>query len=125
VIVTLVTGEAGAAEKRLLEALERRGLKLFARVDHAAAAREAGLELESEVVLMFGNPRAGTPLMAADRRVGIELPLRVLIWREGAQTMIGFRDPRELAGAYALEGLEGTLEQMAALLAELVAEASA
>jgi uncharacterized protein (DUF302 family) len=65
--------------RRLSEAVERRDLTVFARIDHAAAARDAGLQLADEEVLLFGNPRAGTPLMQSDPEIGIELPLRVLV----------------------------------------------
>src|SRR3954468_19735584 len=86
--------------RRLVEAVERRGLTLFARIDHAAAAREAGLELADEQVVLFGNPRAGTPLMQSDPRIGVELPLRILIWADASGVLLGYRDPRELAGPY-------------------------
>jgi uncharacterized protein (DUF302 family) len=69
----------GEALRRLLDAVERRGLTVFAQIDHAAAAREIGMELADEVVVVFGNPRAGTLLMQQDPRVGIELPLRLLV----------------------------------------------
>ena len=69
---------------------------MFARIDHAAGAHESGLELEDEQVILFGNPRSGTPLMQDDRRIGIELPLRILLWRDGADVHIGYADPREL-----------------------------
>ena len=108
----------------LIAAVERRGLTVFAQVDHAAGAAEAGLELEDEVVVLFGSPRAGTPLMQADRRVGIELPLRMLIWRDGYQVSVGYLDARALAETYRLAGHEATLDQMAALLEALAAEAS-
>jgi uncharacterized protein (DUF302 family) len=108
----------------LIAAIESRGLTVFAQVDHAAGAAEAGLELEDEVVLAFGNPRAGTPLMQADRRVGIELPLRMLIWRDGDEVWLGYLDPHGLAETYRLAGHEATLDQMAALLETLAAEAS-
>lgn len=108
----------------LIAAVERRGLTVFAQVDHAAGAAETGLELEDEVVVSFGSPRAGTPLMQADRRVGIELPLRMLIWRDGDQVSLGYLDPRALAETYRLAGHEATLDQMAALLEALAAEAS-
>jgi uncharacterized protein (DUF302 family) len=62
--------------------------------------------------------------MQEDRRIGIELPLRMLVWREGENVLLGYRDPRELSGAYAVQGHEPTLEQMAGLLEELAAEAA-
>jgi uncharacterized protein (DUF302 family) len=104
-------------------AIESRGLTVFAQIDHAAGARAVGMELRDELVLLFGNPRSGTPLMQADPRVGIELPLRILVWDDGDGVMLGYGDPHELAHTYELSAHESTLDQMAALLGALVAEA--
>jgi uncharacterized protein (DUF302 family) len=110
---------------RLIDAIESRGLTLFARIDHAAAAREAGLELADEEVLLFGNPRAGTPLMRGDPRIGVELPLRILIWADASGVLLGYRDPRELGGAYEIAAeQQPILEQMATLLGQLTDEAA-
>ncbi len=108
----------------LLASIERRGLTVFARIDHAGAAREAGLELAEEEVVLFGSPRAGTPLMLSDRRIGIELPLRVLVWREGTEVLIAYRDPRDLTDEYDVAEHRSTLEQMAKLLEQLASEAA-
>jgi uncharacterized protein (DUF302 family) len=108
----------------LLEAIERRGLTVFARIDHAAGAREVGLELEDEEVILFGSPRSGTPLMQSDRQIGIELPLRILVWRQAEKVQLAYRDPRELSGAYAVAQQQSTLEQMAELLDELATDAA-
>ena len=110
--------------KRLLAALEQRGLIVFARIDHAGAARAAGLTLADEEVVVFGNPKAGTLLMQSDPRVGIELPLRMLVWRAGDATMVGYEDPRELAARYEVGDRDETLEGIAALLAALAREAA-
>lgn len=107
---------------RLLAGVERRGLTLFARIDHAEAARAAGLELAYEEVVIVGDPRAGTPLMQRDPRVGIELPLHLLVWQADDGVRVGYHDPRALAAVYEL-GDAPVLERMAALLAELAAEA--
>lgn len=108
----------------LVDAIERRGLTVFARIDHAAGAREVGLALADEQVVIFGSPRSGTPLMQCDRRIGIELPLRILVWREGNEVLLGYRDPRNLSGIYEVGEQQATLEQMAALLEQLAAEAA-
>ena len=108
----------------LIAAIEKRGLTVFARIDHAAGARDAGMELDEEEVVLFGSPRTGTPLMQDDRRIGIELPLRILVWRDAGQVMIGYRDPRELADKYVVREHTATLEQMAGLLEALSTEAS-
>src|SRR3954447_22774294 len=100
--------------RRLVEAVESRGLTLFARIDHAAGAREAGLELADEQAGLFGNPRAGTPLRRSDPRIGIELPLRMLIWADASGVLLGYRDPHELAGPYDIAAeQQPILEQMA------------
>ncbi len=105
------SGDADQVEARMHEALDAHGLQLFARIDHAAGARKADVELEANVLLIFGNPGVGTPLMQADPRVGIELPLRMLIWQDPEGTHVGYLDPRELADRYALAGHEQTLER--------------
>jgi uncharacterized protein (DUF302 family) len=110
--------------RRLIAAVEQRGLTVFARIDHGAAAREVGLELADEEVVLFGSPRAGTPLMQADPRIGVELPLRVLIWDDAHGTMLGYNDPVDLAARYDVGQQAPTLQAMSTLLAELVAEAS-
>jgi uncharacterized protein (DUF302 family) len=125
-IVIVKRSAVGYSEtmRSLLDAIERRGLTVFARIDHAAAARAAGLELADEEVVLFGNPRAGTPLMQSDRQIGIELPLRMLVWQEGEDVLLGYLDPRELVGVYDVAGQRPALEQMATLLGELAAEAA-
>src|SRR4051794_6012116 len=111
--------------RRLVEAVESRGLTVFARIDHAAGAREAGLELAAEQVVLFGNPRAGTPLMQSDPRIGVELPLRILVWADAEGVLLGFRDPRELAATYDLTPEhEAILGRMTELLGELVEQAA-
>jgi uncharacterized protein (DUF302 family) len=121
--VALITSTSSATHdrtvRRLLEGIERRGLKLFATFDHAAAAREAGLELDPELVLVFGNPRAGTQLMVDDPVVGLELPLRVLIYERDGVVTLAYHDPRELPGEAKI------LDAMSALMSELVDEAAA
>ncbi len=74
--------------------------------------------------MLFGSPKAGTPLMQADRQVGIELPLRILVWREGGEVLLGHHDPRELAAGYEVGSLAPMLEAMAGLLDELSTEAA-
>jgi len=123
VITRTSTGGFAQTLAALLAAIERRGLAVFAQIDHAAGAREAGLELDDEVVVLFGSPRAGTPLMQDDRRVGIELPLRMLVWRDGAAVTLGYLDPHELAAHYDVGRHAQTLEQMASLLDGLAAAA--
>ena len=68
--------------------------------------------------------RVGTPLMQADPRVGIELPLRMLIWPDADGTHVGYLDPRELVDRYALDGHRETLERQTAVLSRLATAAA-
>lgn len=111
--------------QRLRAALHQRGISVLGQVDHAAGADKVGLELADEQVLSFGDPKAGTPLMQEDPTIGYELPLRMLIWDDGGQTMIGYRPPTELAGEYAVPDHAQVLENMAGLLDQLACEAAA
>lgn len=111
--------------RRLIASVQERGLRIFARIDHAAGAREVGLELADEQVLVFGNPKAGTALMRDDPRIGIELPLRMLVWADHQGVAVGYEDPRELAGRFTVSAHVATLEAMAQLLAALAHAACA
>src|SRR5215469_4303412 len=66
---------------RLAAAVTSRGISITARIDHAAAAAAVGMELRPTEVLIFGNPQAGTPLMRAVQTIGIDLPLKALVWQ--------------------------------------------
>jgi beta-galactosidase len=110
---------------RLLGALDRRDIEVFARVDHGGGARAAALELADEELLIFGDPGVGTLLMQQDPGVGYELPMRILVWDDGAETKVAYRPASELANGYALADRTAVLERMDRLLAELVSEALA
>lgn len=124
-IVTESGSSYASTVAALIAAIEQRGLTVFGRVDHAGGARAAGLELADEELIVFGSPRAGTPLMRSDPRIGIELPLKLLVWSDGGRTLLGYRDPRELLDGYDVAGHAAILEQMSKLLAELADEATA
>jgi uncharacterized protein (DUF302 family) len=113
-----------ATVDRVIAALGRRGITVLARIDHAAGARKAGLTLADEAVLIFGDPRVGTPLMQADATIGYELPLRLLVWDAGGQTKIGYRPPTELADNFAVASQLETLRRMENLLQQITAESS-
>jgi uncharacterized protein (DUF302 family) len=124
VIVQRSPHDHAGTMRRLIDAVQRRGLTVFARIDHAAAAREVGLELADEQVLVFGSPQAGTALMQDDPRIGIELPLRMLVWAGENGVNVGYEDPRTLADRYAVIVHAQTLDAMARLLTALAAAAT-
>ena len=94
----------------LRAALARRGIRVFAVIDHAAAAREAGLELHDETVVVFGDPAVGTALMLADPRAGIDLPLRIVAWSDGQRTHVAHRDIRDLTDAFDVASEQEVIE---------------
>jgi uncharacterized protein (DUF302 family) len=111
---------------RLEAEIKARGLAIFARVDHAAGAERAGLALRPTEVLTFGNAQAGTPLMQANQTIGIDLPLRVLVWQDGAgKTWLSYNDPAWLADRHGI-GAEAdrTIAALAAALSGIARTAS-
>jgi uncharacterized protein (DUF302 family) len=79
---------------RLEAEIKARGMTLFARIDHAAGAAEVGLSLRPTEVLIFGNAKGGTPLMQSNQTIGIDLPLKVLVWQDASgKTWISYNDP--------------------------------
>ena len=83
---------------RLESLLKKKGLTIFARIDHAAGAAEIGKKLRATELLIFGNPQGGTPFMECSQTVGIDLPLKVLVWEDASgQVWLGYNDPLFLA----------------------------
>lgn len=83
---------------RLEDIVKQRGLNVFARVDHAAGAARIGRTLRPTEVLIFGNPQGGTPFMECAQSVGIDLPLKALVWEDAAsQVWLGYNDPAWMA----------------------------
>ena len=78
--------------------VKERGLNVFARIDHAAGAAKVGKSLRPTEVLVFGNPQGGTPFMECEQTVGIDLPLKALVWQDASsQVWLGYNDPTYLA----------------------------
>jgi uncharacterized protein (DUF302 family) len=88
---------------RLVTEVTAMGLTIFARVDHAAGAAQVGLPLRPTELLIFGNAKAGTPLMQANQEVGIDLPLKMLVWEDAAgKTWLSYNDLRWIAKRHEL-----------------------
>jgi len=82
---------------RLESILKERGLTIFARVDHSGEAEKAGLKMRPTQLLIFGSPKAGTPLMVATPSVAIDLPLKALAWEdERGRVWLSFNAPEYL-----------------------------
>jgi ribose 5-phosphate isomerase A len=110
------------AVTRLTELLRAKGVKLFDVIDHSGEATTVGLQLRETKVAIFGNSQAGTPIMQAVPEAALDLPLKVLIWRDGDQTKLTYAPPGELAARYGLsEELAGRLAAIEALTDALAA----
>jgi uncharacterized protein (DUF302 family) len=119
-LVTIASSHTPAVTiDRLMSALDAKGITVFAQIDHAAGAASVGLVLRATTVVIFGNPAAGTPLMQSDQRVGLDLPLKALVWEDAnGRTWLTYSDPAWLAERY---GLGDEAKPVAARLASVLA----
>ena len=119
------TGTLDSIHARLNAGIDRRGLTVFARIDHAANATAAGLELRPTTVVIMGNPAAGTRLMQCDQQTAFELPLRVMVWEDGdGRPWISYTSTAFLARMYAMTPCLGVLDRVDAALTSLAREAA-
>jgi uncharacterized protein (DUF302 family) len=126
-LVTLPSAH-GATEtiERLKALLAQKGIEVFAHIDHAAGARKFGLPLRPTHVLIFGNPRAGTPLMQSRQTIGLDLPLRVLVWEdEESKVWLTYRRVEDLARRHQINGCDETIKALDEGLAGLTRAATA
>jgi uncharacterized protein (DUF302 family) len=112
---------------RAVVMLKAKGTTVFARIDHAAGAEDVGMTLRPTELLIFGNAKAGTPLIAAQQAIGIDLPLKLLAWEdESGKVWLSYNDPVWLAARHGL-GAESTaitnaMSEALAALAQHAAE---
>ena len=106
-----------ATADKLANAITGKGLNIFTRVNHTEGAEEAGMELRPTELIIFGNPKAGTPLMQCAQSVGIDLPQKALIWQdEEGQVWLGYNDPDYLKERHAMEGCDEPLDNVRKVL---------
>ncbi len=103
-----------------------RGLMVFAHVDHAAGAAAAGLSLRPTELLIFGHAKTGTPLMEARQTLGIDLPLKALVWQDASGTaFLSYNDPAFLARRHGLEAASHpAVDAMTAVLKAIAGKAT-
>src|SRR5258708_2698837 len=118
--LTTIASSYGPADtmSRLEAEIKAKGLTVFARINHAAGAGEIGLSLRPTALLIFGNAKGGTPLMQSIQTIGIDLPLKILVWQDAAsQTWLSYNDPAWLAKRHGLGSeIEPTLKALSAML---------
>src|SRR6267154_917999 len=104
--------------RRLEAAVKAKGMTIFARIDHAAGAAEAGLTLRPTELLIFGNAKGGTPLMQSDQTMGLDLPLKALVWQDAAgKTWLSYNDPSWLSKRHGIGAdVEPPVKAIAAVL---------
>lgn len=110
---------------RLEQVLKTKGLTIFTRIDHSAGAANVGLDLRPTQVLIFGNPKMGTALMLSKQTAGIDLPMKVLAWKdEQGRVWLAYNDPAYLAGRHQINDRGDVLKKMTGALGKLTDKAT-
>jgi uncharacterized protein (DUF302 family) len=124
-IVTLESAHSVAETvDRLAAAVEGAGAKVFARVDHAAGAESVGEALRPTQMLMFGNPKLGTPALQASQTIGMDLPLRVVVWEDEAGIVhLSYTDPAAIAERHGIAADHPVISAMAGALGKVTGKA--
>jgi uncharacterized protein (DUF302 family) len=105
---------------RLQAEIRAQGMTVFARIDHAAGAAAVGLTLAPTELIIFGNARGGTPLMQSAQTVGIDLPLKALVWEDaGGKTWLSYNEPGWIAHRHSVASAEPIVSKMAAGLSAI------
>jgi uncharacterized protein (DUF302 family) len=98
---------------RLENILKEKGMNVFLRIDHTEDARKVGKELRPTELLIFGNPKVGTPLMQCSQTTAIDLPQKALIWQdESGQVWLTYNDPHYLATRHGIDGCKAVLDKV-------------
>lgn len=117
---------AGKTLDRLTGILNKKGIGIVARVNHAAAADKVGMKLRPTELLLFGNPELGTPLMQANQEAGFDLPMKALAWQDTeGKTWLRVTNPASIIAAHALNDVDTVIEKMTAALGGIAAAAAA
>ena len=106
---------------RLSAVVAARGMEMFAVIDHSGKARDVGLDLRDTKLVIFGSPSAATPVIEAAPLAALDLPLRVVVWEDGYQTMVSYPAPAAVARRYGLGGdLADALASIDALIRAVI-----
>ncbi|MFL6598995.1 MAG: DUF302 domain-containing protein [Chthoniobacterales bacterium] len=110
---------------RLVAEIGAKGLQVFARIDHAAGAAEVDLTLRPTELIIFGNARGGTPLMEASQTTGIDLPLKVLVWKDAeGKTWLSYNEPSWIIQRHHLGIKAEIVDKLAAALRAIARKAA-
>jgi uncharacterized protein (DUF302 family) len=120
--LTTIASNFGPKETmdRLETEIRTKGMEVFARIDHAAGAAEVGLKLRPTELIIFGNARGGTPLMQSAQTIGIDLPLKALVWQAAAgKTWISYNEPKWISQRHGVTHAEPIVNKLADLLSAI------
>jgi len=125
----LITIPSPFDSKETMERLEfeirARGLDVFARIDHAAGGTKVGLTLRPTELIIFGNARGGTPLIQSAQTVGIDLPLKALVWEdEAGKTWISYNEPSWIAQRHGPSNAKIAVSKLTDLLSAIITSAA-
>ncbi|MFK7892645.1 MAG: DUF302 domain-containing protein [Granulosicoccus sp.] len=110
---------------KLASILDEKGMSVFGRVDHAANAEKAGLSLRPTELLIFGNPKIGTPLMNCAQSVALDLPQKMLAWEDAdGQTYLTWNDPMHLKSRHGIEGCDEIIDRVSGALSSFARAAT-
>ncbi|MEE8365047.1 MAG: DUF302 domain-containing protein [Gammaproteobacteria bacterium] len=110
---------------RLENVLKSKGMKVFARINHAAGAKKVGKKLRPTELVIFGNPKVGAPLMLCAQSIAIDLPQKALIWEDSAgQVWLTYNDPQYLATRHNIQGCEKVLAKVTTALGKFAGKAT-
>jgi uncharacterized protein (DUF302 family) len=120
-LVTIASPFSADETARKLDALlQKLGVEVFARIDHAAGAVSVGMKLPPTRVILFGNPAAGTPLMQVNQKIGIDLSLKILIWAdEAGKVFLTYNDPQYLVDRHHITDRAKNVAAMTGLLQKI------
>ena len=111
---------------RLESILKEKGMTIFNRINHAAAAAKVDIELRDTELIIFGNPKAGSPLMKCQQSVALDLPQKAIIWEDGeAKVWISYNDPAYLVTRHSISGCETAIAKVTKALAGITKAAAA
>lgn len=111
---------------KLVKALKGKGMTVFAVIDHAKGAASIGADLPPTTLVIFGNPKVGTPLMKCSRTAAIDLPQKMLIWTDGAgQTWLAYNDPAYMAQRHNVKGCDEAIKKVTGALGKFSGVATA
>ncbi len=118
------SGSVSEAADRFEAIVQGAGAKVFARVNHGGGAASVDMELADAELVVFGNPALGTPVLQSDINAGLVLPMRVLIYDDGGQTVFVYEDPSAMLSGFDIPGDLEAVTRITGALGKLTAAAA-